>query len=104
MPLEEVNETYETKMAGFEVDCADGKGEATACHYVAEFYATIKEQHERAAALFEKNCREKGFGPSCLSLGRYYRTSLWSIKNNRLHSKQSCNCYCHSEREGRGAE
>jgi cytochrome c oxidase assembly factor 7 len=59
-------------MAGFEVDCADGKGEASACHYVAEFYAAVKEEYGRAGAMYAKNCKEKKYGPSCFSLGRFH--------------------------------
>lgn len=72
MPIERVDETYETKMAGFEVDCADGKGEPSACHYVAEFYGAVREEYSRAAALLAKNCKDKNYGPSCFSLGRFH--------------------------------
>jgi cytochrome c oxidase assembly factor 7 len=64
-------------MAGFEVDCADGKGEASACHYVAEFYAAVKEEYGRAAGMYAKNCKEKKYGPSCFSLGRFHRKFLF---------------------------
>ena len=68
-----VDEAYETKMAAFEADCNDGKGEAVACHHVGEFYSVVKEDRKRAAAVYEKNCQEKGYGPSCFNLGRLFR-------------------------------
>ena len=30
------------RMAGFEIDCNDGKGEPSACHHVGEFFSVIK--------------------------------------------------------------
>jgi hypothetical protein len=72
MALNRIDDEYETKMAGFEVDCNDGKGEPEACHHVGEFYSVVKEERERAANVYEKNCREKNFGPSCFNLGRLF--------------------------------
>ena len=34
--------SYTYRMAGFEIDCNDGKGEPSACHHVGEFYSVIK--------------------------------------------------------------
>lgn len=70
--LERVDESYEVRMAGFEVDCFDGKGEASACHHVGEFYAAVKEDYARAAKVYSTNCHEKQYGPSCFTLGRLH--------------------------------
>jgi hypothetical protein len=72
MELNRVDEAYETKMAAFEVDCNDGKGEAMACHHAGEFYTVVKDQFDRAAKIYETNCTEKRYGPSCFNLGRLY--------------------------------
>lgn len=67
-----VDEAYETKMAAFESDCYDGKGEAVACHQTGEFYSVVKEDRERAANIYERNCREKGYSASCFNLGKLH--------------------------------
>lgn len=71
--MELVDDAYETKMAAFEVDCNDGKGEPIACHHVGEFYSVVKDAHDRAAKVYEGNCYEKEYGPSCFNLGRLFR-------------------------------
>lgn len=70
--MQEVDPEYEAKMVSFEMDCNDGKGEPAACHFTAEFHAAVKQDYDRAAAIYGKNCREKGYAPSCFSLGRFY--------------------------------
>lgn len=50
--LQEINEDYEIKMAGFEVDCHDGKGEPVACHHVGEFYSVVKDEHVSASPFY----------------------------------------------------
>ncbi|KAJ1436118.1 hypothetical protein B484DRAFT_445799 [Ochromonadaceae sp. CCMP2298] len=69
--MELVDEGYEIKMAGFEVDCADGKGEPIACHHVGEFYSVVKEEFTRSAAVYLTNCKN-GYGPSCFNAGRMH--------------------------------
>lgn len=70
--LERVDENYEAKMVAFEVDCNDGTGEPVACHHVGEYMAVVKEEYERAAKVYELNCKNKGYGPSCFNLGKFY--------------------------------
>jgi len=58
-------------MVQFELDCNDGKGNAYACHSVAEFHAVINDDHARAAAVLAKNCDGNNkYGASCFKLGR----------------------------------
>lgn len=59
-------------MVDFESDCNDGKGDPLGCHHAAEYFAAVKEEHERAAGLFHQNCAEKDFYPSCFTLARAY--------------------------------
>ena len=72
MPMERVDEEYDTKMVGFEIDCNDGKGSAATCHYTAEFFSAVKQEHHRAAKIYSKNCYERKYDASCFNLGRYY--------------------------------
>lgn len=74
--MERVDENYELKMAAFEADCNDGQGEPVACHHVGEFYSVVKDEHNRSAKVYEKNCYGKNYGPSCFNLARLYRTSF----------------------------
>jgi hypothetical protein len=74
--MERVDEAYEAKMLAFEIDCNDGKGEPQACHHVGEFYSVVKDQHDRSAKIYDLNCNNKGYGPSCFNLARLYRKSL----------------------------
>jgi TPR repeat protein len=67
-----VDDDYKEKMAAFEVDCNDGKGEPMACHNVGEFFAVINSDHKRARGLYERNCRDNNFGPSCFNLAKLY--------------------------------
>jgi hypothetical protein len=53
MELNLVDEEYETKMAGFEIDCNDGQQAGQACHNVGEFYSVVKNDHTRAAKVFQ---------------------------------------------------
>lgn len=73
MEFQEVNEEYEAKMAGFEVDCNDGKGTAAACHHVGEFYSVVKDQHDRAAAVYTNNCTTYSYPASCFNLAKLFR-------------------------------
>lgn len=70
--LTEMDSVYEIKMVAFESDCNDGKGDSLGCHHAAEYFAAVKEEHERAAGLFHQNCAEKDFYPSCFNLARAY--------------------------------
>ena len=67
-----VDDAYLEKMASFEVDCNDGKGEPAACHHVGEFYSVVKDEHERSSKVYEKNCLQKGYGASCFNLGKLF--------------------------------
>ena len=51
MEMNLVDEENEAKMAAFEVDCNDGKGEPMDCHHVGEFYSVVKDQHDRSASV-----------------------------------------------------
>lgn len=65
-----------TSMLQFEIDCNDGKGNAVACHQVGEFLSVVKNNHEKAAQVFKKNCDEFQHPASCFNLGRILRKSL----------------------------
>ena len=67
-----VDEAYETKMAAFEIDCNEGRGEPLACHHVGEFYAVVKDDHKRASKVYEENCLSKDFEASCFNLGKLF--------------------------------
>jgi hypothetical protein len=82
-----IDNEYEAKMAGFEIDCNQGTGVAEACHHVGEFYATVKSEYERAAKVYEKNCIEKTYGPSCLNLARLYCKNCSIFTFNALPSQ-----------------
>lgn len=93
MPLDRVDETYEAKMAEFEAECNGGKGDAQACHNVAEFYTVVKDNFEKAAKVYSANCSDKKYMPSCFSLGRFH------CKNRLLFYMFKCinllwTCYC----------
>eukprot|EP01032_Pedospumella_encystans_P015894 gene15894-18155_t len=70
--MQRIDEAYILKMAGFEIDCNDGKGEPSACHHAGEFYATVNGEHKRAAEIYKNNCENNKYGPSCFNLGRYH--------------------------------
>lgn len=70
--MELVDDEYESKMAGFEIDCNDGKGDPTACHHVAEFYSVVKDDWARAAKVYEGNCESKDYPASCFNLAKLY--------------------------------
>lgn len=70
--LTKVDEEYETKMVGFESDCNDGKGDAMSCHQVGEFFSLIKDDHEKAAKIYDINCRKNKYNPSCFHLGKMF--------------------------------
>lgn len=72
MNMVELDKEYELRMVEAEVDCADGKGSAQACHQLGEYFAVIKHEYERAAQIFELNCETKNHSPSCFSLARFY--------------------------------
>jgi len=67
-----VDDEYITKMTGFEVDCASGGGEPMACHNTGEFFSVVLNDRPRAKKVFEKNCNERDFGPSCFNLAKLY--------------------------------
>ena len=67
-----MDEEYEAKMAGFEIDCNEGKGDPGACHHVGEFYSVVKDDHVRAAKVYKQNCETKKYGASCFNLGKLY--------------------------------
>ncbi len=85
--MQRIDEAYILKMAGFEIDCNDGKGEPSACHHAGEFYATVNGEHKRAAEIYKNNCDNNKYGPSCFNLGRYHceflRFTFW--KCNCVH-------------------
>ena len=60
-------------MRAFEADCNDGKGNAVACHQVAEFLSVVKNDFDKAGKVFEMNCRTRNHAPSCFNMGRFLR-------------------------------
>ena len=70
--MELVDEAYDQKMVGFEIDCNDGKGDPIACHHVGEFFSAVKNDKERAAKVYEANCSTKSYSASCFNLARLY--------------------------------
>lgn len=70
--MERIDDAYETKMVAFEIDCNDGKGEPIACHHAAEYFALVKEEYNKAAKIYQMNCYNKNYGPSCFNLARYH--------------------------------
>ena len=68
--LVEVDSRYDEKMASFEVDCSDGNGEPIACHHVGEYYSVVKDDHKRAAGIYDLNCKNKNHAPSCFNLAK----------------------------------
>lgn len=70
--LKPVDDDLRNRMLQFELDCNDGKGNAYACHSVAEFHAVIENDHAKAAEVLQKNCDGKNnYGASCFKLGRF---------------------------------
>mmetsp|Transcript_5960 Transcript_5960/g.6145 ORF Transcript_5960/g.6145 Transcript_5960/m.6145 type:complete len:94 (-) Transcript_5960:4-285(-) len=70
MEFTPVDEAYEAKMVGFEIDCRDGKGEPSACHHAGEYYSVIKDDHATSAKIYYDNCTKKKYAPSCFNLGK----------------------------------
>lgn len=68
--LELVDDAYLAKMAAFESDCNDGKGEPAACHHVGEFYSVVRDEHDRAARVYRDNCSR--YSPSCFNLAKLH--------------------------------
>jgi len=68
--LELVDDAYVLKMAAFESDCNDGKGEPAACHHVGEFYSVVRDEHERAARVYRDNCPR--YAASCFNLAKLH--------------------------------
>ena len=68
-----MNEEYETKMVGFEVDCNDGKGEPAACQHVGEFFSAVKQEYARAVKVYELNCNQNHYASSCFSYAKMLR-------------------------------
>jgi cytochrome c oxidase assembly factor 7 len=85
-----VDERYEEKMAAFEVDCNDGHGAGKACHHVGEFYSVVKDEHDRAKAIYEVNCfREKDpYYPSCFNLAKLYLSGRGGVGQNDEHASE----------------
>jgi hypothetical protein len=71
-----VDAEYENKMTLFESDCNDGRGDAPACHHVAEFLSVVKNDYFRAAQVYKDNCEVKKYAASCFNLGRLHRKSF----------------------------
>ena len=46
-----------------------------ACHILAEFYASIEMDIDKAKELYEHTCKELDFNESCLALGNLYLTN-----------------------------
>jgi TPR repeat protein len=74
MELSRVDEAYDEKMVAFEIGCNDGSGDALPCHQVGEYLSLVKDDFERSAKVYAKNCEKKGYAPSCFNLGRLYMT------------------------------
>ena len=72
MDLTPVDKDYEARMLAFEVDCFDGKGEPIACHRVGEYYSVVANDHVKAAKVYQDNCTNKNYSPSCFNLGRLF--------------------------------
>jgi hypothetical protein len=51
--LELVDDAYEAKMLAFELTCGEGQGSAMGCHNTGEFYSVVKEDHARAAKIYQ---------------------------------------------------
>ncbi|CAN0370090.1 unnamed protein product, partial [Discosporangium mesarthrocarpum] len=67
--MEEVDDDYEERMLKFEIDCNEGKGNTVACHQVGEFLSVVKNEKDKAATFFRRNC-VAGYAPSCFNFGR----------------------------------
>lgn len=74
MEVKALDEEYQARMLAFEVDCNDGKGDGYGCHCAGEFFAVVKDDHARAAKVFERNCKDNKYGASCFSLARFFMT------------------------------
>jgi hypothetical protein len=72
MEFTKIDDEYIKRMVAFESDCNDSKGEPIACHHVGEFFSVVKEDHVRAAKVYEANCINKNYSPSCFNLGRLF--------------------------------
>jgi TPR repeat protein len=57
---------YEDQAVAWRLGCDEG--DATACYSLGEYYAMVKDDKVRAAAIFRENCRERSNGNSCFSL------------------------------------
>jgi hypothetical protein len=42
------------------------------CCIVGEFYSVVKDDHTRASKVFDMNCNEKKYHPSCFNLAKLY--------------------------------
>lgn len=81
MDLTQVDKDYEARMVAFEVDCFDGKGEPIACHRVGEYYSVVANDHVKAAKVYNENCTNKNYSPSCFNLGRLFCKSAYALVN-----------------------
>ncbi|PFX28002.1 cytochrome c oxidase assembly factor 7B-like [Stylophora pistillata] len=52
-----------------------GSKKKESCHILAEFYASIEMDIDKAKELYEHTCKELNFNESCLALGNLYLTN-----------------------------
>lgn len=67
-----VDDKFEGQMADVANDCLLGRGDASDCNQAAEFYSIIKEDHTRAARIYERNCQDNNFAESCFFIGKFF--------------------------------
>ncbi|CAM9233099.1 unnamed protein product [Choristocarpus tenellus] len=68
-------------MLQFEMDCNEGKGNVVACHQVGEFLSVVKNEKDKAAAFFDRNCAA-GYAPSCFNYGRAQLTGKGALQSD----------------------
>ena len=82
-------EVMRERQVQFQLDCQDGKGNAYACHSVAEFHAVVDNDHAKAAEVLKKNCDGKNNYPaSCFKLGRLLLSGKGMEKSDQLALKR----------------
>mmetsp|Transcript_14538 Transcript_14538/g.20654 ORF Transcript_14538/g.20654 Transcript_14538/m.20654 type:complete len:222 (-) Transcript_14538:85-750(-) len=85
--LELVDDDYEKRMDLAKMDCDKGDGDAAACHSVATFISAVKQDRKTAAQIFDKNCNQNNYAPSCFHLGRVFLTGAGVEMNDRMASE-----------------
>lgn len=55
---------------------ACSEGDIHSCHSLGEWWAVVKQQYSKAAAIYKSNCEDHSHGTSCYKLGVLYGTSL----------------------------